>query len=44
MQAHEKHRKFIEKLPRHSYPLDPVGAAEEVPLVQSNTGKPLEQR
>ncbi|TKX26820.1 zinc finger domain-containing protein 2 [Elsinoe australis] len=42
--AHEKHRKYIETLPHHSYPLDPINAPEEVPKIQSNTGAPLEQR
>ncbi|KAF2220550.1 hypothetical protein BDZ85DRAFT_28364 [Elsinoe ampelina] len=42
--AHEKNRKHIEALEHHSYPLDPIGAPEEVPQIQSNTGAPLEHR
>lgn len=47
--ANEKNKAAIEALPHHSYPLQPTGAAAEVPKVdsptgQSVTGAPLEQR
>ncbi|KAK5146173.1 hypothetical protein LTR04_001106 [Oleoguttula sp. CCFEE 6159] len=43
-QANTHHRKTIEALPHTEYPLDPTSDPAEVPVSQSNTGRPLEQR
>ncbi|KAL2354767.1 hypothetical protein BJ546DRAFT_842986 [Cryomyces antarcticus] len=42
--ANTHHRKTIEALPHTEYPLDPTSDPAEVPVSQSNTGRPLEQR